>query len=156
MTNASPSHLMVLLARLGTQLYAIPLASVIECLRPLPTEVIPQAPPFITGLSVIRGAPVPVVNLGALLGMQRSARPGRFVLLRLDQRRLVLTVEDVIGVRRLNGDAFQSLPPILQSVCGEAVSAIGVRDEQLLFLLRLARIVPAEVWQALESVGGHR
>lgn len=142
----------VLLARSGTRLYALPLAGVIECLRPLPVEAVPGAP-FLLGLSVIRGEPVPVVDLGALVG-SRGASPGRFILLRLGERRVALAVEGVVGVRELSADSLQNLPPLLQTDDADVVTAIGIRDHQLLMLLQPARVVPDDLWQTLAPDGG--
>ena len=153
MTNVLPERSAVLLARLGPRLCAFPLTGVIECLRPLPVETLPNAPQSVLGVSVIRGKPVPVVDLRPLLGAPGDTPPGRFVLLRLGERRVALTVASVLGVRQLDRDAFQDLPPLLQGAGDEVVNALGVRDEQLLFLLQPARAVPDEVWAALEQSG---
>lgn len=143
----------VLLARVGSRLYALPLAGVIECFRPLPVEAVAGGPPFLLGLSIVRGEPVPVVDLGALLG-DGSIPPGRYVLLRLGERRVALSVEGVVGVRELGADVLRDLPPLLQGAGAEAVAAVGVRDDKLLLLLQPARVVPDEVWRALAPSGG--
>jgi purine-binding chemotaxis protein CheW len=145
---------LVLLARVGLRLYALPLAGVVECFRPLPVEAVTGAPPFLLGLSVVRGEPVPVVDLGSLLGSGDGGQPSRYVLLRIGERRVALAVGDVVGVRELDADMLRDLPPLLQRAGAEAVTKIGVRDDQLLLLLQLARVVPDELWQALASSGG--
>lgn len=142
-----------LLVRLGSRLCAIPLASVVECMRPLPTEALKGAPSFLLGISVIRGLPVPVVNLGRVLGTGNETQVNRYVLLKLNERRVALAVESVIGVQRMDS-ALQNLPPLLQEAAFEQVTAIGIRDEQLLFVLQMARVIPDEVWQTLESNKG--
>jgi purine-binding chemotaxis protein CheW len=50
------------------RLCAVPLTHVIEIMRPLPVEPISDVPLFVQGVSIIRGIPTPVVDLGALLG----------------------------------------------------------------------------------------
>jgi purine-binding chemotaxis protein CheW len=155
MTSDFPDRVTVLIARLGSRLCALPLECVIECLRPLPVEAVPGTPPFLLGLSVIRGSPVPVVDLNALVGGSCDSRPTRFVLLRLGPRRVALAASGVVGVRRLGGEALRALPPLLHGAGDETVAAIGVLDEQLLFLLQPARIVPDDVWHTFDS-GGER
>ena len=92
--------------RLGSRLCALPLAGVEECLRPLPIEPVPAVPALL-GLSIVRGRPVPVVRLAALVSAQTDAPIGRFVVLRLGERRAVIAVvEEVVGVRR-----SKSCPP---------------------------------------------
>ena len=130
-----------LLCRVGPRLCALPLENVVENLRPLPIEPITDAPRFVLGLSIIRGAPVPVVDIGALFDGQ-ATRPQRMVTLEVDGRRIALVVESVVGIRFLGPDACNALPPLLREACGEVVSAIGTLDAELLLFLRAARIVP--------------
>ncbi|VTR92557.1 chemotaxis protein : Uncharacterized protein OS=Pseudogulbenkiania ferrooxidans EGD-HP2 GN=O166_02540 PE=4 SV=1: CheW [Gemmata massiliana] len=143
----------VLLTRLGSRLCAIPLVDVMESMRPLPAAPVPGVPSFVKGLAVIRGAPVPVVDLGLLVGATGAAPTGRYVLLRLGERRVAIAVDGVLGVRRLDGSALHKLPPLFQTSDPELTTGIGVRDEQLLFVLQTARIVPDEVWRIAEPNG---
>ena len=46
-------------------LAALPLEHVVETMRPLPVEPLGDAPRFILGLSIVRGEPIPVVDVGA-------------------------------------------------------------------------------------------
>ena len=57
-----------LLVRAAGRLCAVPIAHVVEVMRALPVEPIPGAPSFVPGLAIIRGAPMPVVDLGLLTG----------------------------------------------------------------------------------------
>lgn len=143
----------VLLARLGSRLCALPLASVVECMRPLPTEPLPGMPPFLLGMSIIRGVPVPVVDLNVLIGLQSEIPCSRFVLLRLEARRVAVAVTSVVGVCRFENEVMLNLPPLLQEINAESVTAIGVRDAQFLFVLQLGRVVTAELMESLVRWG---
>ena len=66
----------VLLVRCGESLCALPLAGVLEIMRPLPCEPVQNAPEFVLGMSLIRGAFVPVVDLAALVTGARGAPSG--------------------------------------------------------------------------------
>src|SRR5208283_2086181 len=116
-----------------------------------PTESVPGMPPFLRGLAVIRGEPVPVMDLGTLFDGPNSTSSRRFVLLRIDQRLVALSVEAVLGVFRLERSLPQALPPLLQDSNTDLIAAVGVRDQQLLLVLQAARLVPDEVWRELES-----
>lgn len=56
------------LLRAQERLCAFPLESVIEVMRPLPIEPLPDVPAYVLGASLVRGLPTPIVDLGALLG----------------------------------------------------------------------------------------
>jgi len=77
---------------------AVPITHVIETMRPLPVEPISGVPSFVQGISIIRGIPTPVVDLGAILGTP-GERPERFVTLRVGDRQVALSVNAVVGVR---------------------------------------------------------
>jgi purine-binding chemotaxis protein CheW len=133
------------------RLCALPLESVIETMRPLPLQPLTGMPGFVIGLSIVRGEPIPVVDAGALLGSIDEARPTRFVTLRAGQRRVVLAVSAVIGVRALPSVELHPLPPLLAAISGDIVSSIGTLDAALLVVLRAARLVPDAAWDALDA-----
>lgn len=143
-----------LLCRAAQRFCALPLDAVVETMRPLPVAPVAGAPVFVSGIAIVRGVGLPVVNTAALLGSPESA-PGRFVTVRVDEaRHVAFAVEAVVGVRRLAPESFSALPPLLAGAGAELVSAIGTLDSELLVVLNRARVVPDEVWSALaqESV----
>ncbi len=143
----------VLLVRAGPRVCALPLVAVVETLRPLPVSAIAGVPAFVSGVAIVRGEAVPVLALGALLGDREPAPPARFVTVRAGARTAALAVDGVIGVAALGaGDA--SALPLLADAYGGAVEALGARDEDLLVVLRAARLVPDEVHRALAAPAG--
>jgi purine-binding chemotaxis protein CheW len=127
----------VLLIRVGSQLAALPLSDVVETLRPLPCEAAPGAPPFVIGVSVIRGQPVTVVDLARLLGAQAHTI-GRFVTVRAGDRRIALAVDAVVGTEMLDPARLVALPPLL-SAGSDVVRALAALDRQLLVVLESGR-----------------
>ena len=86
-----------LLCRTGGITCALPIENVSEIMRPLPIEQIAGAPEYILGLSVIRGAPVPVADLGAIVS-GRKTRPARLIAARAATGKIALAVQAVTGV----------------------------------------------------------
>ena len=134
----------------GARWCALPLEHVLETMRPLPIEPLAGMPPAVLGVAVIRGMPTPVVDLAALLETGSGDAPGRFVTLRLGERRVALSVGSVTGFTELDPKALSSLPPLL-AAGSEATLALGVRDAQLFFVLQTARLLPEQVWTALAA-----
>lgn len=125
---------------------ALPLAHVVETLRPLPVEPLAGAPAFVQGLCVIRGEPRPVVDAARLLSTPAPGEPpttARFVTVRTGAQQVALAVDAVLGVRTVPPESLQDLPPLLQEACAEAVAAIGRLDAELLLVLRSSRLLPA-------------
>lgn len=142
-----------LLCRASSSICALPLAQVLEVMRPLPLRLLQVPPKFVCGLSVIRGAPVAVVDLASVIGKARTDPVGRWVALRLGERRLALAVEDVLGIRDLEESTFQSLPPLLRDADRALIEAVGTLDSELLLLLEAGRLLPEEIWDALTKEG---
>jgi purine-binding chemotaxis protein CheW len=109
-------------------------------------------PRFVRGLSIIRGEPVPVIDLRLLLDNDESNAAGdRFVTIKTGERRAALAVDTVVGLRDLDPTLTQELPPLLQNIDADLIEAIGRSDEQLLLVLRATRLVPEEVWASLAA-----
>jgi len=139
-----------LVVRVQTRVCAVPLEHVVETMRPLPLESIAGMPAFVRGVSIIRGVPTPIVDLGAVLGAPSNAFE-RIVTLRLGDRQVALAVNAVLGVRDLDLSAIQELPPLLGGTSTDLLEAIGTLDEQFLMVLRAGWELPDEVWAALAA-----
>lgn len=142
----------MLVTRVGGVACAIPIEHVVETLRPLPVEPIGRsddaALALVEGLAMIRGAPVPVVDVRRLLGIP-GGRAARFVVVRTGDRRTALAVDEVIDVSRIDLDTLSRLPPVLGGADRRVVSTIGSRDAELLVVLDAARVLPDDGWRAL-------
>lgn len=126
----------------GMHRVGIPLASVRETMRPLALEPLRGTPPFVLGLAIIRGAPVPVVDLGALFGQATpAAKLRRYVTLALEERSVALAVSAVEGVRTLDARAFSAMPPLFARAASDAVKALTLQDDALLFVLSTTRLL---------------
>jgi len=136
----------MLLCRQRTNRLAFPIGHVIETMRPMAIAPVPHAPAFVQGAAIVRGAPVPVVDAGRLMGLP-GGESGRWVALRVGERSIVLAVEAVEGVRDFPVAGAGVLPPLLSGA--DFVGAIGTIDAALLWVLEAVRIVPESVWQAL-------
>jgi purine-binding chemotaxis protein CheW len=137
--------------RVGARLCALPLDQVVETMRPMAVEPVPGAPAFVIGVAIIRGAPVPVVDAGALLGGE--AARGRLITVRIGSRHVALAVDEVLGVRRLAAAALTALPPLLRDARQDGVASLGALDDGLLLVLEGARLVPDSLWAALQTAG---
>ena len=152
-TIGAPSGARVLIVTAGERACALPVHHVAETMRPLPVEPVAGTPQYVRGLSVIRGAPVPVVDLSSLLESRAggTSSTARFVTVKADDRRFALAVDSVIGICALDATQLEELPPLLRHADVDLIEAIGVADAQLLVVLRGTRILPEETWKAIEA-----
>jgi len=103
-------------------------------------------------MSVIRGASVPVVALGALIGEATVSNNFlRFVTLEVEGRAVALAVESVVDVISIRAEELSSLSPLLARAAGGVVEALSVLDAELLLVLQAARVLEASGPFALEG-----
>jgi len=153
--GATATRETMLVTQVGGLLCALPIGHVVETMRPLPIEPIaaigPELP-FVSGVAVVRGAAIPVVDVAQLLE-QRAGTQARFVIMRTSaagsDARIALWVDSVIDVRSFEHVAIADLPPLLRGANRDMVSAIGTLDRALLVVLNAGRVVPPEAWQAI-------
>jgi purine-binding chemotaxis protein CheW len=139
-----------LVARARAVSCAMPLAHVVEIMRPLPIDPIAKAPSFMLGVAIVRGSPTPVIDCGAFI--QESAQPEhtRWASVRCGERTAVLAFEAILGVRELPV-LSDDLPPLLSGAPSELLAGLALLDRKLLLVLHGGRLVPDEVWQTFEA-----
>lgn len=139
----------VLVCRIRGGLCALPLAQVVETMRPLPTEPVTGAPEFVAGLAIIRGSAVPVVEPARFLADSApGGSVGRYVTLRTGSRVVALAVDEVVGVRTLSATSRAALPPLLRHAAGEVIETVASLDAELLVVLRSTRLLPpGSAWE---------
>jgi purine-binding chemotaxis protein CheW len=141
------ANLRVLVVASAGQFCALPVTHVRETMRPLPVERFSGAPTFVLGLSVIRGATVPVVDLALLLGAERARSNGeRYVTLKLDDRVVALSVGEVLGIRDLAARELSALPTLVDNAHTAVIAALTKLDTRLLRVLGAASVLPELSW----------
>jgi len=162
MGREGPTTASFLICRDDRRLCAFALADVVETMRPLPLETLPGMPPFLLGVSLIRGSMLPVIQLASLFGdgeagaglthsRTYSRTYSRYVTLRLGRRCIAVAVQEVLGVRLLENHDLAGMPELLREVGADTISAIGVLDSELLLVLKAAHLIPESVWPMLEK-----
>ena len=126
----------VLLVHARGQACALPLGDVIETMRPLPIAPLAELPTYILGISVVRGRPTPVIDLGLLFGSTVSRPPTRFVTVHAGPRRVALAVDDVRGIEVIKIDRAEAAPG-----GGAALESLAMHDGSPLLVVRTARLL---------------
>lgn len=153
MDQVGVSSRLSVVCRVGSLLCALAVEHVAEIMRPLGVEPLAGMPSYMSGVSIIRGVPTPVVDAARMLGVQALPIASRFLALRIGPRRAALSVDAVVGVRLLSPEGFKDLPPLLGDANQEVIEGIGTLDAELLLVLRHAKMIPASVWGLLDGTG---
>ncbi len=139
-----------LVFRAGTLLCALGLDEVAETMRPLSTRPLAGSPPWVLGISILRGVPAPVIDVARLLTGD-SADVVRFVAVRTERGPVALATGEVLGIRTApagGGVAGHAALLAGGGAAGRLVAGVGMIDAEPLLLLQSLRVVPDEVWAA--------
>ena len=145
---AESAGAMSLVFRAGTLLCALYLDEVIETMRPLATRPLAGTPPFVRGISIMRGVPTPVVDVARLLG-GGQADIERFVAVRAERGPVAFATGGVLGIRpAAAGGPATRHTALLGGASSTLVAGVATIDAEPLLLLQSMRAVPDEVWAA--------
>jgi purine-binding chemotaxis protein CheW len=134
---------MALIFRAGSLLCALPLDAVIETMRPLPTRPLAGTPPFVRGISLLRGVPAPVLDVARLLAGE-EATVDRYITVRTEHGPVAFAAGTVLGIR----GTPRGGPAVYPGVSSRLVAGVGTLDDQPLLLLQSMRVLPEDVWLA--------
>jgi purine-binding chemotaxis protein CheW len=146
-----------LLCRQGELRIALPLSFVVETMRPMPVRRLAGLPSFVLGVSVVRGAAVPVVDAGACIGARgpedAAEPPARWVSVRSGSRSVVVAVSAVEGFASLAPAGAAARSPLLGALAASVIAEIAAADRELLVLLQAASILSDAEWQVFDGRG---
>lgn len=144
-SSESSARISLVVIQAGRHRVLIPLEHVREIMRPLSIEPLRETAPFVLGMSIIRGASVPVVDLVALLGRDEDETIlfQRFVSLGLEGRTVALAVDEVIRVVEYPAQELAALPPLLEQAASGVVEGLFLADAKLHLLLSSSKMLNA-------------
>src|SRR3954449_2442585 len=93
-----------LVFRAGTMMCALRLDDVVETMRPLGIRPLAGTPPFVRGITIMRGVPTPVVDVARLIGGEQ-ADIVRFVAVRTEHGPVAFATGEVLGIRATEPEA---------------------------------------------------
>ena len=140
--------------RIGTEMYALDILRIKEIIRPQRLTPIPKAPAFIEGVINLRGVVIPVVDLRKRFDQPKteSDRKTRVIICGLSGKILGLMVDEVSEVRRYSRQEIQAAPKFLKGKGAEFFLGVCRRDEDLVMLLDLERILSSDEKIDLEKI----
>jgi purine-binding chemotaxis protein CheW len=132
-----------LTCRLGEETYGIDILKVQEIRELDAVTRVPHVASFVRGVINLRGAIVPVVDLGLMFGfaMPIDLEEASAVVLNVDHRMVGLIVASVSDVLALAEDEIRPAPDLGDRAVAHAVSGIGVRDGASILLLDVEHLL---------------
>jgi purine-binding chemotaxis protein CheW len=118
-----------LTCRLGAESYGVDILLVQEIREITEVTRVPHVPPFVRGVVNLRGAIVPIVDLGLMFGFDAplDLESASAIVLNVDGRMAGLIVSSVSDVLALSDDEILPAPDLGERAVGAALSGIGSR-----------------------------
>jgi purine-binding chemotaxis protein CheW len=114
--------------RIGAELYALPVATVLEVTDVGKLTPLPGAPTATLGLQNVRGAALPVFSLAGLLGLSENGRAQRLVVAEDGARHAGLAVDEVCDVGELPAASEETDHPLLTGAALTDAGLVGILD----------------------------
>lgn len=135
---------------IGEQQFAIDIMSVREIRGWTASTPLPNAPSHFLGMINLRGSILPVVDLGARLGLGATAadRSSVVIVVQIGSRQVGLLVDAVCDILALSDGMLQSPPDIGAPEVNEFVAGVMTTEHGIVSLLCLDNILPAEEREA--------
>ena len=129
-TQTSTTQQLVVFS-LGSEEYALPIASVHEIIRYTePRSVVSEAA-WIRGVIGLRGKIVPIYDLAARLGLLVDSQAGKIVIVETGADQVGVMVDDVEEVLTVSADQLEDVP----SANMDSIDAIAKIGDRLVILL---------------------
>jgi purine-binding chemotaxis protein CheW len=142
-TQFSGRTLQVVSFALGSEEYGVDIAQVQEINRMVTITRVPRAPQFMEGVINLRGKLIPIVDLRARFGMDRSehTKNTRIVVTEIGSKSVGIVVDSVSEVLRIPVEQIEDAPDLVAGVDTEYIRGVGKMGDRLIIMLDLARVI---------------
>lgn len=141
----SVATMSVVAVRIGSQEFAIDIMSVREIRGWSPPTPLPLAQAYVLGMSDLRGVVIPIIDLGARLGLNTAPATATSVVViaQIRNRLAGLIVDGVSDLIDIDADQLQVTPETGNSEANDVIQGVFEVDGRLLALIALDAIIPA-------------
>jgi purine-binding chemotaxis protein CheW len=136
---------------LANEHYGLDIAAVEGIIKMQAITRMPQAPSFVEGVTNLRGAVVPVLDLRKRFGLENKdeTKNTRIVVVYMDSTKVGMIVDGVSEVLRVPEDAIEPPPPMVTTVNSAFIKGIAKLEGRLVILLDLSRVLSLDEKESL-------
>jgi len=130
--------------RIGDQEFCVDIMSVREIRGWVAATPLPRSPSYVKGVINLRGPVLPIIDLGARLGLMTTEPTARHVIMvvNLGERTIGLLVDAVSDIINLTDDAVQPTPDVASDEVKTFVKGLFSIEDRLVSLIALDRVLP--------------
>ncbi len=140
--------------RVGSQEFALDILQVERILRYERPVPLPKAPAFLEGVVRYEEGAVPVLDLRKRLDLPDPLREEtRMMVLRLDDQRIAVVVDEVREVMRVDSTTITPPPPVVRGLAAAYIAGIIARGDRTIVLLHALKLLTSTERLALSDTG---
>ena len=143
-TNPNGAARELIAFRIGEQEFCVDIMAVREIRGWTPATPLPRSPGYMKGVINLRGAILPIIDLGARFGLTASEPTARHVIMvaHVGGRLVGLLVDAVSDILQLSDTAIQATPDVASELVKTFVKGIFALDGRMISLIELEQIIP--------------
>ena len=143
-TNPNSAARELIAFRIGEQEFCVDIMAVREIRGWTPATPLPRSPGYMKGVINLRGAILPIIDLGARFGLTASEPTARHVIMvaHVGGRLVGLLVDAVSDILQLSDAAIQATPDVASELVRTFVKGIFALDGRMISLIELEQIIP--------------
>jgi len=128
---------------LGAEYFGIDISLVEGINKMLEITKIPQSPPYLEGITNLRGSVLPVIDLHKRFGMPAQERTNetRIMVANVNGVKIGMIVSAVYEVLTIEDSVIEPPPPMVSNVNSEFIIGVAKIDKRLVILLDLAKVL---------------
>jgi purine-binding chemotaxis protein CheW len=130
--------------RISEQEFCVDIMSVREIRGWTQATPLPRTPSFVRGVINLRGAVLPVIDLGSRLGLQTDSPTERHVIIvtRIGEQMVGLLVDAVCDIIAVTDTLIQATPDVASDLVDRFVRGIFSLEGRMISLVALDRVLP--------------
>ncbi|MGB9715089.1 MAG: protein phosphatase CheZ [Thermodesulfovibrionales bacterium] len=136
---------------LGSNECSIPLLKVREIINIPPITRMPQSPPYIEGLTNLRGNIIPIVNLKKLINLNGNNNPDKVIVLSDGKINFGILVDGITGVINIEESAIEPAENILKGKNISFFAGVAKLPDRLVGLIDTKKLLPSDDMSLFES-----
>jgi purine-binding chemotaxis protein CheW len=139
---------------LADEHYGVDIATVEGIIKMQTITAMPHTPEFVEGITNLRGAVLPVIDMRKRFGMPLSevTRDTRIIVVEVNGITVGMIVDAVNEVLRVPVDAIEPPSPLVTTVDSAFITGIAKVNDRLIILLDLGKVLSVQEQVELHSV----
>ena len=135
--------------------YGFPIEQVHEITRPGNTVKLPGTPPFVEGITNLRGEVIPIVDFKKRFGLGSTVANDttRVIVVNMGSKKCGVIVDDVLEIVPVPPESLEEAPAVAGGVGSRFIIGVGKVGERLIIALDVVKVLSEREQDELLALG---